>query len=778
MLNRILSELHESLAQKRTVVFCGAGISVASGIPTVGGYDPNRNEFFGLLPHILQTLSLNATLLKKLLDENLPFESYFETFHDHSKITALLDIFQQGHANTTHTLLAKLFIDGYLKIICTTNFDLLLEHALNQQGWNCGSHYRMLKKNQEFLDGGNQSKLPLLIKIHGCISDGNEIDITLRQISSGLLTKGRKQVIHNLFSDNNSLDTVLVMGYSCSDVFDLVPLIRSVPMPKARIFFVNHTPHASDFAAGRMADGTCHIPAKVTTTFKDFPNSHWINYDTDQLIHELGQHFYATFTPKTPLIDFDWRHYVLQWSTQFETPSGITAKSIVISELLNKANCLDDSAKFLENAAPFAAKTGEKVAIYDNLGIVYCKQGKFRQAIFNLEKSLSLQAVTSQSVGRADAYHNLGMAYLGLGSYQQAETYYHKAILMLNDMDHEIEMNASLGLARIAMERGRHKDAERILCQTLDRSDQIGAIQIKIACWDTLGVLYQRMGHYDTAELAYKTAMEMARLVGNRHQLANSHFNLGVIEHHRGQWNIAIRCFENALEVQMEIKNKKGEAECYINLGACCLKTKQPHLGLAFLRKGEQLYEVINNQEGLAQSYLNLGLVYSEIGLPQLALDYYTRCCAYFEKEKKIDGLLSVFINIASAHIELQQFQQAQHIIERTHELCKTLPERNVEVEIYCCINLSVVYTYLSLFSQALEILEKINASIHYQQFPLELHGDLLFNLGVAHHNLKHVADARTMYLQAIEVYEKLTPRATDMVDRIRLNLERLDRGD
>ena len=110
--------------EKEFAVFCGAGISKNSGLPLA-------NE---LKRYILEKLPIDKKDIEEVMASNFPFEAFIETISENTDISEILEIFQNGEPNTNHILIAKLAKNGYLKTIFTTNFDLLIEKALEKEG--------------------------------------------------------------------------------------------------------------------------------------------------------------------------------------------------------------------------------------------------------------------------------------------------------------------------------------------------------------------------------------------------------------------------------------------------------------------------------------------------------------------------------------------------------------------------------------------------------------------------------------------------------------------
>lgn len=143
-IRKIIDEIIHGIEIGETVIFCGAGISRNSGLPVVKQ----------IVPYILEKFELPPNDINLILDKDdypkIPFESFIETLQEHSKIDELYNIYDHGEPNTNHILLAKLIKAGKVKTILTTNFDKLIEKALELNALKEGKDFDVIYKEQDF----------------------------------------------------------------------------------------------------------------------------------------------------------------------------------------------------------------------------------------------------------------------------------------------------------------------------------------------------------------------------------------------------------------------------------------------------------------------------------------------------------------------------------------------------------------------------------------------------------------------------------------------------
>jgi hypothetical protein len=243
--SRIVDGLINSIGRGETLIFCGAGISYNSGLPTVTPFIRYLLDKFNLPEE-----HLKAILGPQLNDLGIPFERLMESLIEYSDATRLIDMYKAGKPNTNHRLLAKLMKAGKYKTIVTTNFDTLIENALEDEGWEKGMDYEVVYNEEDFDGIDWDDGKPRVIKIHGSVDDTERMVITLKQVANRGLSASRMRVIQHVFG-SGAHKNVLILGYSSSDVFDLCPQIEAVRGEKKTSFMFS--------AAGSGRRRTCGL---------------------------------------------------------------------------------------------------------------------------------------------------------------------------------------------------------------------------------------------------------------------------------------------------------------------------------------------------------------------------------------------------------------------------------------------------------------------------------------------------------------------------------------
>ena len=170
------------------VLFCGAGISFNSGIPLANQLQSQilSEVFLRQIPkhcswgsHPLgDNFAKSKKRIKDIMASSAPFEVIMEgaLMNGNSDI---LEVFNSKSPNFNHLSIANLAKSGILKTIYTTNFDTLIEQAINpytdMETNKQNKKYYMVLHKPEIIESYGcmepNNKLTSIIKLHGCISD-------------------------------------------------------------------------------------------------------------------------------------------------------------------------------------------------------------------------------------------------------------------------------------------------------------------------------------------------------------------------------------------------------------------------------------------------------------------------------------------------------------------------------------------------------------------------------------------------------------------------------
>ena len=334
---QVVKHVARDIRLGRVVFFCGAGISRDSGLPIVRD----------LLRAVLRTLPLTAADRVSILNSTLPFEAILESLRESTgSLRRLLSIFSLGQPGRCHRILAQLSATDLIPMILTTNFDVLLERALTRYQRIEGRHFRVFS-NERSLRGFRIARLPSIVHIHGSVRDSNSLAATLQNVAAHTLLRGRRDVLTEAFSHGR---TVVILGYSWSDVFDVSPMVAMLGRRvSSRILLIEHQ--------------SIGVPAVESTA--TLPSEHPLRHYRGHVVKGNTRVFLEALSDdilgKTQVggrgqrTQASWRSRVKEWGRS--TPLGY--RQLAAANLLRHAGAVAPTAKYIERALRESARLRE-----------------------------------------------------------------------------------------------------------------------------------------------------------------------------------------------------------------------------------------------------------------------------------------------------------------------------------------------------------------------------------------------------------------------------------
>jgi tetratricopeptide (TPR) repeat protein len=260
--NSVLAKIISDIRSEQLGLFVGAGVSMCSP-SCLPGWNELKNVVFNA---ILQSLSEESFLrenniFQKLRSADIPPEFLFQVLSE-IDFDATKDVFPivlgRAQTNPLHKFFARLARCGLLRMIVTTNFDTLIESALEEEGIKFVCVANEDDFNQFFLFGiehflnpsfksprtsprlpnmviapeldadrqrieiamAKRFRVPLvIIKLHGTVEQPDSMLLTERETAEGL-SDLRMRVLRFVLSQYH----MLYLGYSGADL-DIGPVI-------------------------------------------------------------------------------------------------------------------------------------------------------------------------------------------------------------------------------------------------------------------------------------------------------------------------------------------------------------------------------------------------------------------------------------------------------------------------------------------------------------------------------------------------------------------------
>lgn len=574
-IDRLIDELRASIAAGQTAVFCGAGISLASGLPSARD----------LVTEIMRRMGASEEDLRLVISSGLPFEAFIETFTRTTDVNRLFKLFEAGQPTKAHLLFAALARRGLLHVICTTNFDLLVERATTGAS-RCEpddrgmlAHYKETTFDDIDWHDGNAH----LIKLHGSAEDAEHMGITLRQVASRTLSAHRRRVIERLFQTGPHT-SVLVVGYSCSDVFDISPQIVSLGGTGMRVLYVDHDPtrrEVRDLKEKTSRNPFLHLSGK------------WALCDTDVVLDALWDTFCAND-----------QHY-----------SGATEQGLWVSDVGDWCRMSEES--------------GSAGMWQSLLGSLFFKVSDYHRALEYHTRALAAADSARSEHAQALSLSNCGKAHLYLGNRDAAVRDLEAALVSARRLgDKAIEADALNTLGSVDMRTARYSEALEHFQRALELARALGDTVNMGGLTGNIGSVHRLLCNYPEALAYHRESVEIARDVGDKQKEGNGLGNIGNVLLCRGQYTEAEEQYRLALDIAEQIGDKQKAGLWLGNLGTVCYERKDFERAIDYFEQSLHVAIQVGDRKKEAMELANIAGVRSELKDYRATHEYCDRALA------------------------------------------------------------------------------------------------------------------------------------------------------
>ncbi|MGM8363396.1 tetratricopeptide repeat protein [Flavobacterium sp. ARAG 55.4] len=572
-MKELITEISKKIKLQEYAIFCGAGISLNSGLPIVTQF----------LNYVLDSINVEKVDIDKILNSNLPFESFIQTIKEESNIDHILDIFSKGEPNTNHLFIAELVKQGNLKNIFTTNFDILIEKAIKNKGLVENTDFKVHKSEKDFENiNWNDGKVKI-IKIHGCITDKEEMAITLELVAKQILVENKNKAIASFFSKKIN-PKIMVLGYSCSDVFDISPLIESIDNEKSEITFIEHSQSELEFNQEEISERNNKNP------FIQFVG-HRITTSTGLLIKDLWKNL-ISINYENKVSNIDWKANIDKWLTE-ACDYSIGIKNQISGRILYDIGQYKTAIKIWEKGLNIAQKENNQIFFYSllgNIGMAQNSLGNFKEAISCLEESANACRENGNSQGEVSQLQALGNIYRNLRQFDKSLNAFQKAVNIAEKFEPESLCSTLGNLATVYNQTGDYDEAIKVLNKGIVIANSVGGKQSEGSMLASFGIAYFQKGDFDKASKFTNESIEVTRLIGDKNGECLSLHNLSNFCLQFERYDDAIKYSTISLNIAKEIGIKPSIASAYYNIGTSNFFKGEIELAIINLKKSISLY--------------------------------------------------------------------------------------------------------------------------------------------------------------------------------------------
>ncbi|WP_288882966.1 tetratricopeptide repeat protein [Pedobacter panaciterrae] len=575
-----LKSILDQLTNQKISIFCGAGISYNSGLPVV----------YNFLEAIFNKFELSDEEKSIIHNTEFPFEAFIEMLQEECETDELLKIFKDGRYNTNHLLIAHLIKNNVAKNIITTNFDEQIEKACLVLDLKESVHYNVYRVEHEFKDIDWKSDLPNLIKIHGCSSDLKSMAINMRMVANQTDSTNRNNVVRNFF--NRKLNPVIfIIGYSCSDVFDISPIIERIKDQQSEVLLLEHIFVSEEYKIENLTKQQHKNP------FQLFKEGKRIFFSADMFIEKLWKTLRLNNYSFIKHDKTNWQQNIDRWYDIAVNANSKAFKYHVCSRLFYNIGYYALSEQHYNKGIAIAYELREyKTAASEigNLGMNYNALGKYSEAKMMIKTSLDLYRRLGDTEGEIIHLQNLGNIYRNEGDYAEAERLMLSSVKLAQTDGTASNICKGLGnLALVYNLTHEYEKAAECAERGMAIANKLGIKQSESSQLATIAQAYFGMGNMRKAIELYKESVKITRQMKDRRNESGALINLAGIYTELGEFQKSIDCLLEGLRIAIDLGTIQIEGLAYFSMGNNYRSISNMPLALLYFQKALVIFDEI-----------------------------------------------------------------------------------------------------------------------------------------------------------------------------------------
>ena len=629
----------------------GAGVSMdkPSNVPSAIEIVRNLLELSAPPEEVANLLALDklrfelvVEKIKIEIDEDLRFLDYLELITE---------------PNLIHYFLANSIIRG--NYVITTNFDYLIEHALMrtlEKKWHediipiiTKEDFIFYQEPKRLIDNNKYS----IYKIHGSkrniVTNKDTSDSLITTISA--LGKEReegetfaiepykKPAIYNLMNQR----TLVVMGYSGSDDFDIGPTLKELPFLR-RIIWVEHsTRHKLQIKKIESYKNSKKDLPYIEKFLMDISSTEEIDAiliktHTGNFIETV---LWPIFLPHVSISELNLfsseMHIPLfsEWIKPLYENINLIQKYKLATQLFYFLKQLESTKRCSENSLALANEINDlpaKSYFLNFIGLINQISGNYNKAITHYKEALQIDENLNDFASKAAALNNIGGIYLTWGNYDEALDNYNKALEIAKEIGDFLGKVINLNnIGRVHEIRGDLNQALEKYKESLKIVQEIGDLSQKAAILNNIGMIHSTKQEYEPALEQFTEALKIAELLGDLYGKIILENNIGRIYHETGKFDDALNQYNKTVSIAEQLGDLSKKAGCLNNIGSLYLARGNLDSAL------EKYQEALHLEERLGDPLMkviylnNIGTIYNTQAKYDLAAESYVEALSIAE---------------------------------------------------------------------------------------------------------------------------------------------------
>jgi tetratricopeptide (TPR) repeat protein len=486
--------------------------------------------------------------------------------------------------------------------VITTNFDYLLEYALLDSGINKNDIIPVITK-EDFNQYSDPEQLVRdcqfpVYKIHGSpqniITNRDTKDslvATIQAFGSGkegesvFQLEPHKRLLFENISDGR---TLVVMGYSGSDDFDIVPTLKQLDKLK-QIVWIDHSPKES-----KSVIQSVHSESNFSAKDKVGKILHEIQqmgfgvqlFRVSMHTSEVGNFFHQQKI-KVSQISFSEDPKVFL-SREINTPDEFL-KFHIPFEIYEKMSLVEDAercSRVIADRARTQKNLKWESSALNNIGILLHRRGIVDEGLRYLKDALAINEQIEYLPGKAECLTNIGMILDEKLNLDEALTYYEKSLAIYENLENQKEIATVFNnIGMVLYRKGNFDEALTYFKNGLTLAEQLGNLRSKAVYLNNIGLVLVEKAKLDEALSYYKEALAIAKQLGNLWSMSTYLNNIGDLLRGKIKLDEALSSYKEGLAIAKQLGDLRRKEYSFFTIGRILFEMEKYEQALQYFEE-------------------------------------------------------------------------------------------------------------------------------------------------------------------------------------------------
>ncbi len=634
--------------------------------------------------------------VKRVLElEELRFEQLVEIVRDLlDKELKIIDYYGQcDKPNLQHYFLAEMIKKGHF--VMTTNFDFLIEHALLYLEVP-KEEIKVIITRKNFQKYNNPSELheqgiKTIYKIHGSTKNIIKGKDTRDSLIATIQAFGSNKEGLNVFQiepfkrplfDNISKNrSLLIMGYSGSDDFDVVPTLK-VLRGLQNIIWINYI--NDDGGNEKIYEIDIDSTNNLSKVDQILIEIHRMNSaahiyradaNTTRMIKEI-------FEIKPKISPENFSASPMEWLKENVKPPDEFLEYYIPYKIYFDFDMYNDAMRCLKaivhKAEESDSKSWKAIAI-TSIGLIHKWQGNYSEALKLYEEALKLDDQLGNLSNKVTDLNNIGEIHRAKGNYPEALKMYQESLKIaekLNDLERKaVALN---NIAAIRFSLGNLLEALKLFEETLKIYEQLGDLMNKSIALNNIGMVYHSQWNFPEALKRYELALMIAEQLGDLSEKATRLNNIGEIYRENGHYQEALKYYIEALGIAEQLQDLSGKAIYLNNVGLVYKALGNYSEALKLYKEALKIDDHLENLSNKAADLNNIGELYFLQENYQEALKWYEKALEIDEKLGESSGKALRLFWLGTIYAKMEEKTKSLKYLEQAFTIYNDLGLTNM----------------------------------------------------------------------------------------------------